>query len=112
MNFLQQLLSEEKHTLKQAEITAMPVHKHWPEFAISNVWPQVSHHERLRKYMPTDEMDQQRWPDREFFWNVLFTILPEWAEAYVTAVNHQRNQTTVKSPAKEVRTIRVTDQWE
>ena len=62
--------------------------------------------------MPTDELAQQRWPDREFFWSVLFTILPEWAEAYVTAVNRSRNQDKAKSPAKEVRTIRVTDEWE
>ena len=32
--------------------------------------------------MPDEEMDLDRFPDKEFFWGVAFTIIPEWSNKY------------------------------
>ena len=60
--------------------------------------------------MPTDEMAQSRWPDRVFYWSVLFTLIPEWANKYCEAVNSQRN-TEKPVDIKETKTITVAGKW-
>ena len=33
-------------------------------------------------YLPDDEMDIGKYPDRTFFWGILFTKIPIWAHEY------------------------------
>ena len=45
----------------------------WHEFAVKNVWDELKGDQELRKYLPTQEMDLGKYPDRKFFWGVVST---------------------------------------
>ena len=59
---------------------------------MKNVWHQVRDDPEIVKYMPSDEMDLGRWPDRKFFWGILSTIRHDYVEEYVTRCSKQRDQ--------------------
>jgi hypothetical protein len=50
--------------------------------------------------MPDKSMDRDKFPDREWFWGVLSTVLPDWAETYRQAVVDQRREKKVKLPTE------------
>ena len=56
------------------------------EFAIRNVWDQVKIHRPILDYLPDDEIDLKRYPDRRFFWGVALTIMPHWSQTYIAEV--------------------------
>lgn len=60
------------------------------EFAPKNVWPLVKDDPLVRDYMPFEEMEKDRMPDKDFFWGLLFTLRPIWANSYYDAVLKQR----------------------
>ena len=43
---------------------------------------QIKSDNKITKYLPVEEMILDRFPDREFFWGIAFTIRPEWAQTY------------------------------
>ena len=45
----------------------------------------------LRAYLPSEEMDLGRWPDRRFFWGVLSTLRRDWVEQYTSEAVSQRD---------------------
>ena len=61
-------------------------------------------------YMPDKSMDREKFPDREWFWGVLSTVLPDWAEAYRKAVVDQRRDKKPQLPI-ENRVIKISDKW-
>ena len=62
-----------------------------PEYAPKNVWHKVRDDPEVVQYMPSDEMDLGRWPDRRFFWGVLSTVRRDYLEEYVTRCCKQRD---------------------
>ena len=81
VDFLQQILRDEKQVLEKSELKTHGVHAHWSEFAIKNIWNQVCSNELLLEYCP-DAMLEEQFPDRDWFWSVLCTVLPVWAATY------------------------------
>ena len=45
---------------------------------------------KIQKYLPIDEMDEGRYPNKKYFWGVVFTVEPEWATKYYKAVVKKR----------------------
>ena len=78
-----------KH-LKGIEVRCRDVGQHWPDWAVKNVWPLVKHKEKLRQYLPVEEMDEGIYPDRIWFWGLCFTLLPFWANSYYEAVIYKK----------------------
>jgi hypothetical protein len=62
------------------------------EYAIRNVWNQVKNHREFVSYMPSNEIELERYPDRKFFWGVALTIIPKWSRTYIQQVVHQRRE--------------------
>ena len=60
------------------------------EFAVNNLWELVKSDANLRSYLPADEMDFGRYPDRDFFWGIAFTVIPAWAKKYYEQVRVNR----------------------
>ena len=84
MTFLQQILEDKKKCLTGAEVHPCARVRDWlPEYAPKNVWHQVRGDPGLVAYLPDEEMDLGRWPDRRFFWGVLSTLRRAWVEQYV-----------------------------
>ena len=82
-------MEDEKYVLKNTETRPIHTKAHWSEYAIKNVFPQVQENEELMKYLP-NAMLKGKYPDRDFFWKVLSTILPVWSEEYIKCVVDQR----------------------
>ena len=57
-----------------------------------NVWPLVKSDEKFKSYMPSDEMEVGRFPDRDFFWGISFQILEDWSQQYLKLVMEKRNK--------------------
>ena len=55
-------------------------------------------------------MNEERFPDKEFFWGIVNTIIPEWTQAYTEKVVANRH---VMKPHNfdETKTIKVSDRW-
>ena len=81
VEFLQQLLSEEKKFLDMNDITEPNIKAHWSEYAVKNAWPQVKDFAELKDYLP-DAMEKEKFPDRRFFWGVLNFLIPRWVAEY------------------------------
>ena len=79
LRFLQQILAEHKMVLQIEQIPTNAIKKHWYEYAVCNVLHLVQEDEELMKYFP-DELLDGKFPDRRFFWGILFALRPEWAE--------------------------------
>ena len=54
--------------------------------AVKNVYPFVKDDPVLKEYLPTDEMDEGRYPNKEWFWGILCTVIPEYANAFIDKV--------------------------
>ena len=64
----------------------------------------------LRRYLPAEEMDLGRYPDRRFFWGIAFTVQPRWANIYFEKVIEQRNK--IKPYNFDIKkTISISSEW-
>ena len=67
----------------------LPYHiqnKKWPEFAVKNVYKYVKTNTTILKYLPHEQLDQERWVDTHFFWGVCFAVLPQWSNEFYRRV--------------------------
>ena len=84
MHFLQAILEETKSSLNAHEVRICERIRDWlPEYSCRHVWPLVRTDATLRKYLPAEEMDLGRFPDRRFMWGIINTFHPDWVESYV-----------------------------
>ena len=67
---------EEKGAIVDENLKKVTIPSTYNEYAVKNVWGKVCHSSTLCYYLPSDEMHLGRYPDREYFWNVLNTIHP------------------------------------
>ena len=58
--------------------------------------------------MPSAEMDEDRMPDRHWFWAVVATIAPDFAKLYVERVLKIKHES---KPRLERKTITVSERW-
>ena len=56
------------------------IKKGWNEFAMKNIMHLIKDDEMLQQYLPFEDMLQNRFPNKEFFWSIAFTVNPLWAE--------------------------------
>ena len=54
-------------------------------------------------YMPEEEMEQERYPDREWFWDIANTVVPVWTTAYMDEAQEKR----LAAPKEIPKTTRV-----
>ena len=84
MTFLQAMLEGKKECLNCADVSINTRIRDWlPEYAPKNAWFQIRDDPLLCKYLPDEEMDLERWPDRRFFWGIVNTVRPSWVSEYV-----------------------------
>ena len=111
MLFLQQILEETKKSLIADEVRVNERIRGWlPEYACANVWPLVRTDANLRKYLPAEDMDLGRWPDRRFFWGIVNTFHPEWVTSYLDDAIKQRDKMQIINRTK-LKTINVSATW-
>ena len=75
-DFLKQVLAEEKQLLKKKEYVPIEV-PHYDELSVRSLWPQFAEDADVAKYFP-DVFPKDKGSDREYFFNVVNTIHPDF----------------------------------
>ena len=109
LSFLQAILMDMKKSLQSCAVDARPIKNSWPELAVKNVWPMVKDAPGLRDYLPSDEMEHGRFPDKIFFWGILFSVHSSWANEFHLSV--LKLHTGMPKPSKMVRQVPIADHW-
>jgi hypothetical protein len=73
------------------------------------VWPKIKDLTTLHPYLPVDELKREVYPDRDFFWGIIFTKSRVWADAYFKEVMQARN-VKKESPFSQ-KTIELSQDW-
>ena len=112
MSFLQLILEDHKKCLTADQVRPCNRVRNWlPEYAPKNVWYQVRDDPTLIAYLPDEEMDLGRWPDRRFFWGVLSTLRSDWVEKYASEAATQRDKIGLGDPGPSKKAIQPSDGW-
>ena len=62
--------------MRKEEVVFIEV-PHYDELAVKHIWPQFAKDDTLAKYFP-DAFAKDKGPSREYFFNVLNTIYPDY----------------------------------
>ena len=85
---MKQILAEEKQLLKKSEVVFTQVPQ-YEELSVKALWPQVQGDEGMAKYFP-DQYAVGKGPGRDYFFNVLNTVQPDFLKQMVDHANKQR----------------------
>lgn len=88
--FLQDILAGEKLYLETKNVRKQNVPARYNEFSVKAIWPKINKDEGVLKYLPTDDMCENRFPNREYVWGILHTIRSEWATTYTKKALEER----------------------
>ena len=76
MHFIQQIIKGEKEVLDKTNVKYIEVPQ-WPELSLNRVLPVVIKDDTVKLYLP-DYTAGDKMPPRDYFWNVMFTIKPDF----------------------------------
>ena len=106
-DFLKEVFAEDKALLRLNQVSRINVPL-YDELSVANIWPMMKSDEKFMMYFPT-KMAKNRVPDREYMFNILNTIQPNYLQALIKHANDQRNSVSNEAIAREA--IEVTDDW-
>ena len=75
-DFLKDVLAGKKMLLKKADIQQIMV-PHYDELSVKRLWPDLKKDAEFLQYFP-DVYPNDKGPPREYFFNVLNTVHPEY----------------------------------
>ena len=67
--------------LEVSDVRKVIIKEHWCEYAVKHAYPQIKDFADVSKHLP-DEIDKGADPGREWFWNVINTLIPNWVKEY------------------------------
>ena len=91
LDFMHQLLQEEKTMQYQTDVPVHPNIPTWPELSVRAVWPEAIQLPGVRERLP-DEWTGNLRTDRHFFWCTLIGQHSEWVAALVNDCTLQRRR--------------------
>ena len=106
-DFLKAVLSDQKKLLKLNELRCVAVPK-FDELSVKNIFPLIMQDKSVMQYFP-DEYPKGRVPDREYTFNVLNSLQPEYVQKMVTHAQAQRNACTEES--NHAQEILISHKW-
>ena len=107
-DFLKQVLAEEKQLLKKSEVK--PIHvPQYEELTVKHIWPQFVEDPEMSQYFP-DVFSPGKGPSREYFYNVLNTVHPEYLERFLNHANKERM--AADGIVGQTEAIQISEFWE
>ena len=88
-DMMRSLLNDEKKIFSMAEIRPINVPK-YDELSVKNIYPSIKDDAELMQYFP-DQLPENRWPDRTYFFTILNTLRPEYMKKIVLHASKMRN---------------------
>ena len=112
LQHIQDVLCGRKKALKQRDVPARYIPR-WPELCVKVIYPQlINTHPELKNYLPevSGPKGSERYPDRDFFYKVLYALYPETVEELVKqAAAHRKPQE--KNLQEEQWTLKISPEW-
>ena len=68
LEFLQQILGDHKEVIKENSAIKLNINKVWQDWSVRHGWSLIKHRPEIHRYLPVDDMNEGRYPDRTFFW--------------------------------------------
>ena len=101
------MLADQKQLIRKEDVSYIEV-PHYDELSVKQLWPQFNGDDLLVRYFP-DEYPKDKGPPREYFFNILNTLYPDFLAQILDHANKQRMTTegeTQKEPA-----IKISQYW-
>ena len=80
----------------------------YEELSVKALWPQVQGDEDVSKYFP-DQFAVGKGPGRDYFFNVLNTVQPDFLNQIISHANKQRM--TTEGEKMKSQSIQISDYW-
>ena len=106
-DFLRAVLSGQKRLLKLSEVNYICVPK-YDEVSVRNLWGKLSNDEDFMKLMPTS-LPKGRYPSREYVFNCLNTLRPDYCDKVVQTAN--QNRFSAQTQGSQDKNIAVNAEW-
>ena len=106
-DFLKQVLAEDKSLMEMKDVKFINVPV-FDELSVKNLWPEMQGAIGFMKYFP-DKLPKGRLPNRDYFFNVMNSVNPEYVSQLVRHANEARN--SVQSQANALKAIEVSEGW-
>ena len=106
-DYLRQVFAEEKGFLRLDEVAWIEVPR-YDELSVVNLFPKFKEDENIMRYMP-DRLPKGRLPDREYFFNVLNTVYPDYTRELIKKAGGHRNDASKKTTDFGV--VKVSEEW-
>ena len=94
--------------LKKAEVRQIAV-PHYDELSVKQIWPDVKKDGKFLSFFPT-KYPKGKAPPREYFFNVLNTVQPEYHEKIIAHANEVRM--AADGEKQQHQTIEISPFWE
>lgn len=107
-DFLKEVLAGKKELMKKSEIDYIEV-PHYEELSVKTLYPMFSKDPAMMCYFP-DKYPEGKRPPREYFFNVLNTVHPNYLEQIMGHANKQRM--TAEGDAMKKESITVSEYWQ
>ena len=106
-DFLRKILQDEKFLLKKNQVNYINV-PHFDELSVDKMWPTLKDDDEFNVYFQ-DKYPDDKGPNREYFFNILNTVHPEYLGQITEHASKQRYAAEGEKAKEEV--IRATDRW-
>ena len=84
-DFLKQVLTEEKELIPIADVKFINVPM-YDELSVKRLWPDMQNSPDFMRFFP-DNLPKGRLPDRDYFFNVMNTVNPEYTSKLIQHAN-------------------------
>ena len=88
-DFLKDVLAGKKLLMKKAQVQHITV-PHYDELSVKALWPDVKRDPEFTCYFP-DSYPAGKGPPRQYFFDILNTLYPEYLQSMLAHANQQRN---------------------
>ena len=106
-DFLKQVFAEEKQLLRKAAIKAVEVPR-YDELSVKKLWPSMSKDRKFMQFFP-DDFAESRGPSRDYFFDILNTLYPDYMVKIMTHANKERHSATGEGMKTE--SIHISESW-
>ena len=107
-DFLKDVLVGKKQLLKKQEVNYIAV-PHYEEISVKALWPDLKKDGAFMQFFPA-EYPKGKGPPREYFYNILNTVKPE----YLQQILHHANELRMAAggPNHQTESIAISQYWE
>ena len=93
-DFMRQILAEEKDLLKMEGLHQINIPK-FDELSVKNICSRYMEDVGVMRFMPS-RLPKGKYPDREYYFNVLNTVHPDHVKKMVDYANEQRYKSSTQ----------------